>query len=180
MSVVPGTIEETPARTGILRGHDRTSKEFDMTYSTCKIDGCDKPRKIKSTMCSMHAARKWRHGATGVRLIPEKNEGTARTMASHGYKVMRRPDHPLATPLSRGLIYEHRFNLFEKIGPGPHACAWCGCVVDWWGREGVKLTVDHLDADHANNDVDNLVPSCHPCNARRGQETRRLRSMGRV
>lgn len=146
-----------------------------MPDTTCKIDGCNKPRKGRSSMCSMHNARKWRHGSPNVKLTPDRNEGTGRTVASHGYRVMRRPDHPLATPAGRGLIYEHRFNLFNLIGPGPHKCAWCGCDVCWWGIEGAKLSVDHLDAEHGNNDIGNLVASCHPCNARRGQENRRLR-----
>jgi hypothetical protein len=31
-----------------------------------------------------------------------------------------------------------------------------------------KLVVDHLDGIKTNNDLSNLVPSCHRCNSTRG------------
>jgi hypothetical protein len=83
-----------------------------------------------------------------------------------------RPNHPLA--VSDGRIMIHRFNLYEKIGPGSHPCAWCGKIVKWTpgaGRGDKKdgvLAVDHLDGDTRNNAVENLVPSCYRCNALRG------------
>ena len=68
--------------------------------------------------------------------------------------------HPLA--IGRGIVAEHRYVLYEEIGPGPHPCYWCGTPRDWGGQTGIN--VDHLDDDPLNNDPDNLVPSCCGCN----------------
>lgn len=81
------------------------------------------------------------------------------------YKLVNKPSHPLATKC--GNLPEHRIVLYNKIGPGPHNCQWCGDSVTW--RVGARtaggaLVVDHLDEDARNNDPDNLVPSCHACN----------------
>jgi hypothetical protein len=41
------------------------------------------------------------------------------------------------------------------------------------GRAGRgDLIADHLDGDPHNNVLSNLVPSCHPCNVRRGHDRR--------
>jgi hypothetical protein len=92
----------------------------------------------------------------------------------HPYKVTTtHPDHPLAT--IGGKVAVHRFVLYEKIGPGPHNCHWCGKTIHWaTRRKGEKakvaeLVVDHLDDSQANNAPDNLVPSCHNCNSLRGR-----------
>jgi hypothetical protein len=39
----------------------------------------------------------------------------------------------------------------------------------WGGIGGNSIVVDHLDDDVANNDPENLVPSCTNCNAARGR-----------
>lgn len=61
-----------------------------------------------------------------------------------------------------------RLVLYEKIGPGPHPCHWCGRLVNW----GIGITVDglladHLDWNHQNDAPENIVPSCNNCNTRR-------------
>lgn len=83
-----------------------------------------------------------------------------------GYKDLHmQQEHPLAR--KGGLLGEHRKVLYEKIGPGPHLCHWgCGKLLEWGGLSGI--VADHLDDDKLNNDPDNLVPSCSPCNCRRG------------
>lgn len=72
-------------------------------------------------------------------------------------------EHPLAI---RGAVAEHRKVLYDKIGPGPHPCHWCRKMLYWGGHDGI--CVDHLDDDKSNNDPENLVPSCSPCNSLRG------------
>jgi hypothetical protein len=45
----------------------------------------------------------------------------------------------------------------------------CGkAALEWGGRGGNSIVVDHLDDDPLNNDPENLVPSCTQCNASRG------------
>lgn len=91
-------------------------------------------------------------------------------MARSGkYRVLTgQQGHPLAGP--NGGVMEHRAVLYDKIGPGQHPCHHCGTVVEW----GLDLHVDHLDDDPLNNDPDNLVPSCFPCNIHRTQRERPL------
>jgi hypothetical protein len=78
--------------------------------------------------------------------------------------------HPLATR-DDNRIFLYRYNLYEALGPGPHPCNWCGDTVEWIrGSTRIgALVVDHLDGDHKNNEVSNLVPSCQPCNVLRGR-----------
>jgi hypothetical protein len=69
-----------------------------------------------------------------------------------------------------------RIVLYEKIGPGPHPCHWCGEPVDWkQGGQFVPgaLLADHVDFDPTNDTPENLEPSCNPCNAHRTREADR-------
>ncbi len=80
-------------------------------------------------------------------------------------------DHPLA--LQKGHVKTARLVLYEKIGPGPHPCHWCGLPLEW--RPGNPhlpdaLFVDHLDSNRRHNAPSNLVPSCCPCNVRRANQ----------
>lgn len=90
------------------------------------------------------------------------------------YAFVHRPDHPLWTGQK---IPEHRILLYDKLGPGPHPCHWCGEMVDWMPGNATRhgsLVVDHLDNDGRNNALENLVPSCHTCNVRRGMRHRMI------
>lgn len=78
------------------------------------------------------------------------------------YRMMRAKGHPVAPP--SGIAPIARVMLYDAIGPGPHPCHWCGSYVAW-DRGG--LVVDHLDHDPTNDVIENLVPSCNPCNAHR-------------
>ena len=82
--------------------------------------------------------------------------------------MRRAAGHPIAPP--SGTVAECRLVLYDKIGPGPHPCEWCGEGVDWMPGDmahPAALVADHLDWDHHNNDPANLVPSCRQCNAHR-------------
>lgn len=85
------------------------------------------------------------------------------------YKILTgQQGHPLASPNHQ--VSEHRKVLFDKIGPGPHACHWgCGKVLDWhMSRRTDAIKADHINGDTLDNSSENLVASCAICNARRG------------
>ena len=100
--------------------------------------------------------RKRRKGTTDYKPLPPY-----RVNQSAGYVYLREPNHPLAD--SRGLVYEHRFVFYSHNGDGPFKCHWCDIVIGW-----DCMDIDHLDDDRANNNINNLVPSCHKCNTKRG------------
>lgn len=139
-----------------------------MTDRTCVIEGCDKPRRSAGAdWCKMHYHRWYRHGST------DKVATRAGITASLGrrYRVVAAKGHPLA--MANGRAYEHRVVLFDAIGPGPHACHWCGTEVDWLTKgDPANLLPDHVNGDGADNRVANLVPSCGPCNSARGSKAR--------
>lgn len=140
-----------------------------MPNPTCTVSGCEKPaRSATASLCPKHYHRKYRHGdvAADMRKIKTSTPRTYRTVSAKG--------HPVAG--KNGRAYEHRVKLYDEIGPGPHACLWCGSRVEWGlpkGHHGA-LTVDHLDGDKGNNRAENLAPSCGRCNAARAASDRRV------
>jgi hypothetical protein len=131
----------------------------------CSVEGCNRPRKSRG-FCGTHYER-WRlHGdirpSDSVRI--QEGQGS---VTFDGYRIFHDRNHPLAD--KSGQIYEHRKVLYEKIGPGIHPCTWCGIDLEW----GSTLQADHLDAVRLNNVMENLVPSCKPCNTLRGQGARK-------
>jgi len=84
----------------------------------------------------------------------------------NGYvRLTMEDDHPLANRRT-GHVKQARKVLYDAIGPGPHPCHWgCGRVLDWGGSDGI--CADHLNGDTSNDEPENLVPSCNPCNGRR-------------
>lgn len=136
-----------------------------MSSLQCAVDGCDRQAR-KRGWCELHYWRWRKHGTTDA---PSRRKSEMGTVNAEGYAVVKRPEHPLAA--KGGLVAVHRVVLFDKIGPGDHACHWCTCPVSWdksWPRDPDGLVVDHLDHNRLNNDPDNLVPSCEPCNKNRG------------
>ena len=135
-----------------------------MTDRICTVADCEKPRKRRGRMCSMHSARVYRHGDVNAR-----RTAAPRRLTSNGYVSVFDPAHPLAD--GHGRVYEHRKILLDAIGPGAHACHWCQRLV-WWTATPL-LTVDHLDWNRLNNTPANLVPSCDGCNLGRPAVIRR-------
>lgn len=145
------------------------------------IDVMDKETKVKNCLnhehCHNEAANhrrycqgcRWRKSFYGDPSHPAI-EGAGRfirkpqslwTKTSGYVQAPIYPDHPLYAGSPN--IMQHRLVLFDKIGYGPHQCHWCQEHINW----GNGLEVDHLDWDRQNNDPDNLVAACSPCNKRR-------------
>ncbi|MER9768914.1 HNH endonuclease [Mesorhizobium sp. M0189] len=85
-------------------------------------------------------------------------------ITENGYAYQLVESHPMK---KSGRVAVHRKVLYDEIGPGPHRCRWCGHKVTWGGTRIGSLVVDHVDGDKLNNEIDNLVPSCTPCNTAR-------------
>lgn len=89
-------------------------------------------------------------------------------------RMLYAPQHPLAD--KNGYAPEHRVLVYDHIGEGQHRCHWCKKLVTWIygagrgaGTSRSMLVVDHVDGNHLNNDLSNLVPSCQLCNSSRAR-----------
>jgi len=132
------------------------AKERQKNLPECKEIGCtNKANRKGAGLCEACYMRLRRKGTTDYKSLPYRLNHPA------GYVWLREPDHPLSD--SRGLVYEHRYVFYEANGSGPFKCYWCGIEIKW-----DCMDVDHLDDNKANNDISNLVASCHKCNSRRG------------
>ena len=138
---------------------DSLRKSREKEYSslpTCSTLGCDNKANRKGAgLCEACYMRLRRKGTIDYKQL------SYRLNHSSGYVLVREPSHPLAT--KDGLVYEHRFVFYNKRGEGPFKCHWCGREITW-----DCMDIDHLDDDRSNNDINNLVASCHKCNAKRG------------
>jgi hypothetical protein len=98
-------------------------------------------------------------------------DGPRKASVKRPRRVMAK-GHPLAD--GHGRVALSRLRLYDKIGPDPHPCHWCGRIVVWTLQLVTdSLVADHLDWDNTNDAPENLVPSCHSCNARRAAPGRR-------
>jgi len=122
----------------------------------CKIKDCNKEAVYKERqICQMHYFRYMRNGTykkikTRKKFIKTQN----------GYIKRYLPNHALAD--KAGYVYEHRYQLYKKIGPGKFKCELC--MKDWSWRI-YKDHVDHIDNNKQNNQISNLRPLCNGCNA---------------
>jgi hypothetical protein len=91
---------------------------------------------------------------------PNKPQFNGRYIIASGYVLVKDTEHPLRD--KRNYVYEHRKVAYDKHGPGPHDCEWCGITLEW-----KDIQVDHLDWNRQNNAPENLRISCQPCNGTR-------------
>lgn len=132
-----------------------------LPWRQCTIKGCAKPsRTRRGGTCEAHYARYRRNSNYDPPVYGRWS------VNGDGYMMRLDRTHPVAA--KSGYLFQHRAVLFDAIGYGPHQCHWCGSPVDWRSPSPRKLVVDHLDGCKINNEVQNLVPSCHRCNSTRG------------
>lgn len=124
--------------------------------TTCEVENCEKPVRCKN-LCQLHYDRMRRYG----RLDNIKAKAGSGYTRNNGYRARYNPTHVLSKNCN--WVYEHRLVLFEEIGYGPHQCSICGTLINW----GYDLQVDHIDFDRQNNALENLRPTCGPCNRQR-------------
>jgi 5-methylcytosine-specific restriction endonuclease McrA len=77
------------------------------------------------------------------------------------------------------LIPEIKNKVWEKTGG---FCTYCHCKLLPFGSSDLNsFTVDHIVAirDGGTNDIDNLVPACKTCNARKGSKDSRHYKKGK-
>ena len=98
---------------------------------------------------------------------------------SGNYRTQSSPQHPLA--MRNGYVKVHRKTLWDHLHPDhpdPYQtfnhCHWCNWPQYWRANETSKgqasiscINVDHLDGNKTNNNISNLVASCHWCNTQR-------------
>jgi hypothetical protein len=133
----------------------------------CSIEDCPKPTRSRAAdLCAMHYHRQYRHGDVNKTAVGK----TTRTDQSQ-YRRVTRKGHPLADKYGR--LWEHRANLYDKIGPGEHACYRCGVMLQW-ARGGPlpQIQTHHLNRDRSDNQPVNIVASCQPCNLDESRLTR--------
>lgn len=88
--------------------------------------------------------------------------------ADMGRLSVRRPGHPLASPVN-GRVKTARLVLYEKLDGQPGSCHWCNEPLTW-----ETLCADHVNEIEDDNRPENLVGACRGCNANRGMHRARI------
>lgn len=157
---------------GCTCGKHRSPSETTLTKRRASLKAAwteDKKREQSRRSTEMWTLEKRKaHSEKGFAswAAPSRRDSVAGSYEdSAGYRLLTgQYDHALS--YENGVVSEHRKILYDSIGEGPHLCHWgCGKLLAWAGRDGIF--VDHIDGDPSNNDLENLVPSCHQCNVRR-------------
>lgn len=141
------------------------------------------PKKKCRSGCSCgkhHVSKETRLKLSEVRKGKRWGKPTSeKYLSSEGYWVLTglQGHHPLIADrevragVERGEVLEHRAVLWTKLGCESieclHECHWCGKQLSWSQRI-YGIQADHIDGDRTNNAPENIVPSCGPCNIRRG------------
>lgn len=150
-----------------------TKKAPSHYYKHCMVTDCaGDPKSGGRGYCNRHYVRLTRYGNALIQLHASPGAGSTN---DHGYRTIYAPDHALARKDGRAL--EHRVVLYDAIGDGPHLCNWgCGTELDWHVHKNATnfLTVDHINWERTDNRLENLVPSCNPCNAARIKRTEKV------
>lgn len=132
----------------------------------CAVEDCNNKYSANG-YCTLHDQRIKIHGS--IDGDPNRNKPGEGTLLETGYWADHDKSHPLAR--RNGMVLRHRKLLFDKIGPGWHQCYWCDDKIKWTvGFTTLKdqpIVVDHVNGDKQDNDLDNLVASCIPCNTGR-------------
>lgn len=76
----------------------------------CGVEGCTRSPRGRRSVCPMHSERKRRTGEYGPPQ-PLTLQGQGWRMHPDGYRMLYRPDHPLAS--KQGYVMEHRLVCFE-------------------------------------------------------------------
>jgi len=140
------------------RGDPVAPPPLSPTEKGCAVKGCDKPHHANG-YCVAHARALSRYGDPLINKTPVRKAGKYRTLIVRG--------HPLASP--NGYVYEHRVVAYQKFGPWPQHCLWCGTGPLYWKRgQGRQLHVDHFNGiQDDNNRPENLLIACAGCNGQR-------------
>lgn len=158
-------------KTGSPVAYRRAAAAAARAAAQCAADGCDNT-PICRGCCDKHYRALLKYGDPLAR--KRAPAGSGFLLGGYRYVSARANRHPLQTKNEK--VSAHRVVLYDAIGSGEHPCTWCGKVVSWeksWPRDRDALVVDHLDGDRLNNELENLVPSCQPCNSKRANDGRR-------
>lgn len=124
----------------------------------CSISGCGKPDK-EAGLCSMHAARKRRHGDPEIVIGPQDRQ------------MPTGPAHPLWAGLSVGYGAAHDRVKRLKGSASKYSCVECGSAAQHWSYnhddpEEVSDYVRSVSLVAYSAKPEHYSPRCVPCHKR--------------